>query len=274
MTKKPSIFLEIVIGVAAAVFLIAGFWVFYKSDFAAGVRYPVLLLQLVLPYLIVKTKSYRSFGAALLLFTVGWGLLGSVPPLHILNETIRNLYYHVPMWFAMIIILLVSTIYSVLFLSTNQLKYDVIAKEFAYTGVLLGILGILTGMLWAQYTWSKFWSGDPKQNAAAIGLLSYFAYIILRGSFTDDLQRAKVSAVYNVFAYPIFIVLIFVLPRMVKNSLHPGIGGNPAFSELDLNDNMRIVFYPAIIAWTLLSVWLTDLRIKRQNLYNKVHDLL
>ena len=69
-------------------------------------------------------------------------------------------------------------------------------------------------MLWAKFTWGDYWSGDPKQNASAIGLLMYFAYLILRGSLSDAQQRGRIAAVYNLFAFAAVIPLIFVLPRL------------------------------------------------------------
>lgn len=184
-----------------------------------------------------------------------------VPRLPILNESIRNLYYHVPMWFGMIFLLTSSFIHSIRFLKNGDLKHDEKAVEDTNVGILFGVLGILTGMLWAKYTWGEYWSGDPKQNAAAIGLLIYFAYLILRGSMTDETQRAKVSAVYNIFAYAVFLPLIFVLPRLT-DSLHPGNGGNPGFSSYDLDSRMRLVFYPAVLGWTLLGFWISEIRVR------------
>lgn len=200
------------------------------------------------------------------------GLLFEVPRLPILNETIRNLYYHVPMWFGMIVLLLISMIYALKFLRSGNIKNDEISIEFANTGILYGILGIITGSVWARFTWGAFWTNDPKLNGAAIGLLIYFAYIILRGSFSDDYQRAKVSAVYNIFAYFIFIPLIFVLPR-ITDSLHPGNGGNPGFNAYDLNSNMRMVFYPAVLGWITLGVWISIVRIKTLKLTKQVNEL-
>ena len=43
---------------------------------------------------------YKALGFLLILYTLVWGLLNPVPRLDILNETIRNVYYHVPIWFA------------------------------------------------------------------------------------------------------------------------------------------------------------------------------
>ncbi len=89
----------------------------------------------------------------------------------------------------------------------------------------------------------------------------YFAYLILRGSFDDDQRRARISAVYNIFAFAVFIPLIFIVPRLT-DSLHPGNGGNPAFGKYDMDNRMRMVFYPAIIGFTLLGVWITELRVR------------
>ncbi|MGN6567126.1 MAG: ABC transporter permease, partial [Flavipsychrobacter sp.] len=49
-------------------------------------------------------------------YTVTGGLLMPVPRLNIINESIRNLYYHVPMWFTMILLFTGSFIYSIKYL--------------------------------------------------------------------------------------------------------------------------------------------------------------
>ena len=59
------------------------------------------------------------------------------------------------------------------------------------------------------------------------------------------------KAIYNIIAFVMMIVFIGVLPRMT-DSLHPGNGGNPAFGNYDLDSNMRMVFYPAVIGWILM----------------------
>ena len=115
----------------------------------------------------------------LLTFTATAGILFEVPRLPILNETIRVLYFHVPMWFTMIFLLLLSSVNAYRFISTKNIKYDLISYNYAHVGVYFGVLGILTGMVWANYTWGTFWTNDPKLNGSAIGLLIYFGYFIL-----------------------------------------------------------------------------------------------
>jgi heme exporter protein C len=152
----------------------------------------------------------------------------------------------------------VSVFHSIKYLQKALPKSDDMAVSAAHTGMVFGVLGIVTGMAWARYTWGAWWVNDPKLNGAAIALLIYSAYIILRNSMEDEGQRARISAIYNIFAFATLIPLLFILPRLT-DSLHPGNGGNPGFSSYDLDSNMRKVFYPAVIGWTLLGAWITQL---------------
>ncbi|WP_020534009.1 cytochrome c biogenesis protein CcsA [Flexithrix dorotheae] len=220
----------------------------------------------------IKGFYWKLITVILLLFTVIGGLLFEVPRLNILNETVRNLYFHVPMWFGMTVILGASVFYSVKYLQNPLSKYDILAVECANVGILFGILGMISGMVWAQFTWGSYWSGDPKQNAAAVGLLIYFAYSILRGLFQDESQRNRISAIYNIFAYATFIPLIFILPRLT-DSLHPGNGGNPGFNAYDLDSKLRLVFYPAVIAWIMLGGWIVNVRARLRMAQQKLEDL-
>jgi len=208
----------------------------------------------------------------LLAYTIVAGLLFDVPRLNIVNETIRALYFHVPMWFGMVILFCVSTVYAVQYLRNPSIQKDINSVEFANTGLMLGLLGIFTGMVWANYTWGSPWHGDPKQNGAAISLLVYLAYFVLRGSIENEEQRARLSAVYNIFAFAAMIPLIFIIPRMTS-SMHPGSGGNPGFNMYDLDSKMRMVFYPAVAGWILLGVWIATLRVRVRNIDEKIIEL-
>jgi heme exporter protein C len=97
---------------------------------------------------------------------------------------------------------------------------------------------------------------------AAIALLIYFAYLVLRDSISDIDKKARISAVYNIFAFAFLFPSIWIIPRLLP-SLHPGgegSEGNPALNFRDLSPQMRYVFYPASIAWTLLGVWIATLK--------------
>ncbi len=208
---------------------------------------------------IIHDTWWKVAAALLVVYSIIAGFLVSVPALPIVYETIRNLYFHVPMWFSMTVLFSISVFYSIKYLITNRESYDLIAVESINTGIVFYLLGLLTGMIWAKFTWGEYWSNDPKQNSAAIAFLVYCAYLVLRGSIEEEQKKARISAIYNIFAYPVMIVLLFILPRMT-DSLHPGNGGNPAFGKYDLDNSMRMVFYPACAGWILASIWISTLR--------------
>lgn len=195
----------------------------------------------------------------------------SFPFRPILDETIRNTYFHVSLWFALLILLLAAVVYSIKYLGSTNIKNDYWASSLTSVGLLLGVLGLITGAIWAEYTWGAFWSWDIKQYTTLIALLIYAAYFVLRSSFPDETQRARVSAVYSIFAYVALIILLYVLPRLT-DSLHPGNGGNPALGSDDLDNTMRMVFYPSIIGLTLVSCWISSLIYRAKMVEEKLWD--
>jgi len=208
------------------------------------------------------------------MYTCTVGFLVKIPRLDDrMQQTVRNLFFHVPMWFCMQTLFIISVIYAVRYLIKPSHSFDTYSLEFARTGTVFGILGLVTGAIWANYQWGEPWSGDPKQNGAAIALLIYLAYFVLRGSVIDETKRARLGAVYNIFAFAMLFPTIWILPRLTE-SLHPGgqgSEGNPGLNPNDTSPEMEMVFLPAIIGWILLGVWistlLTRLRIYKERLY-------
>ncbi len=210
--------------------------------------------------MMIKGIWWKGLAGLLLIYAVIVGFFIPVPDTMI-EESIRNVFYHVGMWFAMFVLLTSSFVFSLRYLVKFDAKEDIAAVESANTGLLFGLLGIITGMIWAKNTWGDFWVRDPKLDGAAVGIFIYLAYIILRGSIDDTQKRAKVSAVYNVLAYILWIVFVLVLPRTANSSIHPGQDGAPIMA-LDLSATTRLVFYPAMAGWILLGVWILNLRIR------------
>ena len=138
--------------------------------------------------MITKRESFLNLRwwkwvcVVLLFYTVIGGLLVPVPRLEILHESIRNLFFHVTIWFAMIIMMSASLVYGIKYLNSNNIDFDIKAEQCAITGIFLGLIGLITGSIWAKNTWGAWWVGDPKLNGSAATLLVYFAYFLLRGS--------------------------------------------------------------------------------------------
>ncbi|MCX6247416.1 MAG: cytochrome c biogenesis protein CcsA [Bacteroidetes bacterium] len=211
----------------------------------------------------IKNNWWKVLAGILLVYAVIFGFFIRFPLMPVVEESMRNLFYHVGMWFGMLVMLITGFVYSLRYLRKFDEQEDAKAVEAVNVGLMFGFLGIFTGMIWANFTWGRPWVNDPKLNGAAVGLLIYLAYAILRGSIDDTHKRAKVAAVYNIFAFFLWIVLVIILPRLAGEGLHPAGGGTAnTVLPMHLPPSMRLVFYPAMLGWVLLGVWIYKLRVR------------
>ena len=191
-----------------------------------------------------------------------------IPEIDILEQSARNLFLHVPMWFTMMVAFAMAFYYSVRYLNDEENIWDRKAETATAVGLMFGICGLLTGSLWARFTWGSWWTfAEPRMNLSALAMLIFVAYFILRTAFNDPEKRAKISAVYNIFGVTTIPFLLYIIPRQLP-SLHPGADGNPAFSDMTAPE-LRIIFYPAVIGFIGLSIWIMDII----NRYKRVKEI-
>ena len=151
-------------------------------------------------------RWWKILSIVLLFYTFIAGFIITVPDIGNLQQTIRNLFFHVPMWFGQLTLITVSLVYSILYLRKPERRFDVIAVEYAKTGIVFGILGLVTGAIWANYTWGAAWSNDPKQLGMEVmgntmpftGILSLngpflISLIVIRSVFTFSLLLPDVK---------------------------------------------------------------------------------
>ena len=237
--------------------------------------------------------TYKTLAIGLILYVLIAGMFISMPQNGVWGQTVRNFFYHVPMWFAMLAMMGISVYYSIRILreldpdrerTVNPLLLDVRAREAAKVGVLFNILGLITGILWSRVTWNEnissdqfaaWWGWDPIQVSALISLLIYLAYFLLRSSFTEPEQRGKISAVYNIFAAATLIPLFFIVPKLL-DGLHPTAAGQGSFviKGQGMTNEARLIFYPAILGFTFLGLWLYELRHRAESLKIRLEDWL
>lgn len=227
----------------------------------------------------VLNISYKAIGVALIAYALYYGLTVSLPRMGALGQSSRNLFYHVPMWFSEVVIMTISVWFSIKYLrqtdpeskiAGNPMASDAKAVEAARVGVMLNILGLVTGIIWSRVSWgenidssklSAWWLWDPVQTCALIALLIYLGYFLLRASFQEPEQRARISAVLNIFAFAALIPLFFVVPRML-DGLHPTANGGQTglFDKSDVTNHYRMILYPSALGFILVSVWVWELR--------------
>ncbi len=202
-------------------------------------------------------KPWKYIVAIYMTIVISAGFLIRIPQIPILEQSARNLFLHVPMWFTMTIAFGMAFYFSLRYLNDENIQWDMKAETATAVGLVFGICGLLTGSLWAKFTWGSWWTfSEPKMNLSALAMLIFVAYFILRKAFNDPARRAKISAVYNIFGVTTIPFLLYIIPRQLP-SLHPGADGNPAFSDMTAPE-LRLIFYPAVIGFMALALWIMD----------------
>lgn len=203
-------------------------------------------------------KPWKYIIAIWMTVVISAGFLIRIPSIPILEESARNLFLHVPMWFTMMVAFVMAFYYSIRYLNDENIEWDLKAETATAVGLVFGICGLLTGALWARFTWGTWWTfSEPRMNLSALAMLIFVAYFILRTAFNDPVKRAKISAVYNIFGVTTIPFLLYIIPRQLP-SLHPGADGNPAFSDITAPE-LRLIFYPAVIGFIGLAIWMMDI---------------
>jgi heme exporter protein C len=177
-----------------------------------------------------------------------------------LGETTRVLYFHIPAAWITVVALAWSMIHSVLYLARRKIEHDDHAAAAAELGLLFCIVATVSGSLWAKAVWHSDWNWDPRETSIFLLLLTYGAYLALRGTIEGEERRARLSAIYSAAAFVSVPFLMFVVPRLYF-SLHPDPIINTRGS-IDMDPRIRIAFLAMLVGFTGLFTWLLSLRVR------------
>lgn len=195
------------------------------------------------------------------------GLALPIPDIPALGDKARVLYFHVPMSWISVLAFFMSMWYSIRYLKTRDINYDIKSYSSAQLGFLFCILATATGSLWAKFSWGSFWNWDPRQTSIFILLLIYGAYFALRSAIESEDQRAKLSSVYAIIAAVTVPFFVFIMPRIVE-SLHP----DPIINtqgKINMDSSMLTVFLSALVGFTMFYLWMLNLKIRIEKLIYK-----
>lgn len=169
------------------------------------------------------------------------------------QDVYRIIYYHVPQAFAATIAFMTSMFYSLMYLWKRNPDYDFKSFRANEVGLVFAILALITGALFARYTWGFWWDwSEVRMTSIFILALMYGGYFALRSSLPDHEKRATLSAVMSMLFGLAAIFLIFVVPR-VAASRHPN---ETVADEGGMSTLVRLIFWPAVIGFVALFYWI------------------
>lgn len=112
----------------------------------------------------------------------------------------RNLFFHVPSWAVCFTAYLVAGGASLWYLIKRSAAADTLAVACVEVGLAFTCVGLATGSIWARIIWGIWWTWDARLTSMFTLWLLFGGYLMLRASIPEVSQRARLSAVLNVFA--------------------------------------------------------------------------
>lgn len=121
-----------------------------------------------------------ALALAAVLFASAMVLIGRAPYESTMGLVQKIFYFHVPSWVVMFLSAFVCGIASIVFLFTRRLRADALAAAAAEQAALFGLIGLITGPLWARKAWGVWWVWDVRLTSALVLELIFVAYLLLR----------------------------------------------------------------------------------------------
>jgi heme exporter protein C len=170
-------------------------------------------------------------------------------------------YFHAACGMAMFLAAFASGIGSAGYLFTKKPAADRLAVAGAELTVIIGLLVLVTGPLWAHKAWGVWWTWDVRITSTLVMWMIFNAYLLVRRYGGPGAERlAAAVALFGMANVP------FVYWSVnVWRTLHPKTSVIPT-----LQAGMRGTFWFCVAAFLLLSVVIlalrTELEKRRQEL--------
>jgi len=167
----------------------------------------------------MKLTFLSTLFVTVLMCLAGYAALFLAPDERTMHAAQRIFYFHVPSWIAMFVAFFIAVIGNVAYLTSRSPKWDWLGVAGAEVGVVCCTIGLVTGPLWGKPAWGIWWTWDARLTTTFILWLLYISYLLLRGMIEDAERRARISAVFGLFAF-LDVPLVYVSNRFWRTQ-HP-----------------------------------------------------
>jgi heme exporter protein C len=202
-----------------------------------------------------------------------WLALFFAPTEAVMGEVQRVFYFHIGTAWVGLLGFIIAAISGVLYLVTKDMKWDRFEVAAVEVSTVFFLLTIMLGSIWARPAWNTWWTWDPRLTTAAVTELIYIAYFMLRQGIDDPEKRARFGAVYTLLG-GVSAPITFMVIRLFR-TIHPVIIGsaNANQEKMSMTGDMKVAFFFALFAFTVIFIDLIWHRIRLGNLEEKVEQL-
>ncbi len=180
----------------------------------------------------------------------------------------RIIFFHVPAAITAMLGAGVACITSIAYLLTKNLKYDAISVSVTEVGLAFLAANLVTGSIWGRIIWGIWWTWDARLTSALVCWLLYAGYLMLRHAIEEPTTRARIAAVFNIFAFVDVPIVIFSIKWWRTQHPQPVFWGGGS-----IDPAMYLTAVLNLVALILLGVVLSLIRLRQEEVQREIDSL-
>lgn len=137
------------------------------------------------------------------------------------GSTVKIVFLHVPAAMMAINAWVMMLVASLVWLIRRHHVSALAAKAAAPVGLIMTLIGLITGAVWGQPMWGTWWAWDPRLTSFLILFLFYLGYLALWAAIDDPDTGADLTAVLCLVG-TVFAVLSRYAAIFWNQGLHQG----------------------------------------------------
>ena len=189
---------------------------------------------------------------------LGWGFFAT-PDDFRQGSTIKIIYIHVPAAWIAINAWIMMLIASLIWLVRRHHVSALAAKAAAPVGLVMTVIGLVTGAVWGQPMWGTWWAWDPRLTSFLILFLFYLGYMALWEAIEDSDTVADLTSVLCIVG-SVFAVLSRYAVNFWNQGLHQGTTVPVATGERSISDIFFVPLVMCMVGFGLLFLALVLMR--------------
>jgi heme exporter protein C len=203
-----------------------------------------------------------------------WLALVFAPTEIVMGQVQRVFYFHIGTAWVGLMGFVIAAVAGIVYLVTHKPIWDRVEVAAVEVSLVFFFITIVLGSIWARPAWNTWWTWDPRLTTAAITELIYVAYFMLRQGIEDPERRARFGAVYTLLG-GISAPITFMVIRLFR-SIHPVVIGSQSAAAkggFDMTSDMKVAFFFALFAFTVIFIDLFWHRIRLGGLQDRVEQM-
>jgi heme exporter protein C len=185
---------------------------------------------------------WAALAGGLALAACQWLIFARTPLEATMGITQKIFYLHLPLaWWGLCSFFLVFAA-GIAYLKTRNSVWDTLALAAAEVGLLLTILALASGMIWARTAWGVWWTWDARLSTTLVMCFVYAGYLLVRTMDLPPERRSLICAVIGIVAF-LDVPLVFFSARL-WSYIHP--------ASISLAPEMKITIIVSLASFAFL----------------------